>query len=186
MMKAGEFTALRLLINSAAVFDARKLNEVDPCYIRETFEINTSAPLLMSKYFIEYLRQEGAINNEQVNTEAGQGVIAKIVNIADVGGMRPWSDYSVYCASKAAVISITQSLAKELAPQVCVNAVSPGVVDGGEEKKVEHEQWRLRQLAMIPEGRFARPGEVSAAVMFLIENDYLTGQVINVDGGRCI
>jgi pteridine reductase len=74
-------------------------------------------------------------------------------------------------------------MAKELAPGICVNAVAPGVITWPTEaEKAEYD----RQVKMIPAGRVGTPEEIAAAVLFLLSNDYITGQVLNVDGGRCI
>ena len=86
-------------------------------------------------------------------------------------------------ASKAGLIAATKSMAKELAPAVTVNAVAPGVVSWPED--ADKEEYN-RQISMIPAGRTAAPQEIAAAVVFLIKNDYITGQILNVDGGRCI
>ena len=108
---------------------------------------------------------------------------AKIINLVDIGGIRPWAKYSVYCASKAGLIAVTKSLAKELAPNVTVNAVAPGIIsrpgefDEGDKK---------RRLSHIPAKRIGLAKEVTSAIIFLLENDYITGEVLNVDGGQCI
>ena len=110
-------------------------------------------------------------------------VVGKIVNISDIGGIRPWAEYVLYCSSKAALIGATKALAKELAPMVCVNSVAPGLVTWPSDSDEEDKK---RQLSFIPLGRKAEPKEIADAVIFLIKNDYITGQVLNVDGGRCI
>jgi len=108
----------------------------------------------------------------------------KIINIADVSGYAIWADYIPYCLSKAAVISLTRGLAKALAPQVLVNAVAPGTVllperyDPGEEQSLVNR---------TPLKRIGSPLDIASAVTFLIEgSDFITGEVINVDGGRSL
>jgi pteridine reductase len=128
---------------------------------------------LLSQEFARLVEAEGAEGNPA----------AKIVNMVDVGGEKVWKEYSVYCAAKAGLIAATKSLAKELAPRITVNAVAPGVVTWPE---AFDEAGKKRQLGFIPAGRIAEPVEVAAAVVFLLQNDYITGQVINVDGGRAI
>jgi len=89
----------------------------------------------------------------------------------------------MYCASKAGLIAATKSMAKELAPKIYVNAVAPGVVTWPEDGDKEEYN---RQVSMIPAGRVGKPKDITNAVIFLLKNDYITGQTINVDGGRCI
>jgi pteridine reductase len=88
-----------------------------------------------------------------------------------------------YCASKAALISATKSLAKELATDICVNSIAPGFIDipeGYDQADID------RQLGFIPAHRKGSRDDITSAVRFLIENDYVTGEVIKVDGGRGI
>ena len=86
-------------------------------------------------------------------------------------------------SSKAGLIAATKALAKELAPSVCVNAVAPGIVTWPESFD---QRQKNRQLSFIPLKSTADPVEIADAVVFLLRNDYITGQVLNVDGGRYI
>ena len=158
------FGALSILINSAAVFARQALAEVTLEESEKTLMVNLLSPIMLSKIF------------------ANRVTTGKIVNLVDIAGSRPWAEYSVYCAAKAGLIAATKSLAKELAPKITVNAVAPGIVAGNTLGAEEIE----RQVGMIPAGRFAEVGEVVSAVMFLLGNDYVTGEVINVDGGRSV
>ena len=169
MDKAFGFGPLRVVINSAAVFGRRKLPDISPQSIHEIIETNLAAPLLISRAFVKRL--------------APQNTSAKIINIADIGAMHPWAGYAEYCASKAGLIAITKSLAKELAPAITVNAVAPGIVTWPESMGEEKKQ---KAISHIPLKRFAQPEEIADAVLFLVANDYITGQVLQVDGGRGI
>jgi pteridine reductase len=169
MEKAFGFGSLRIIVNSAAVFGRRKLADITPQSIRDILDTNLIAPLLLSRAFVKKM--------------PAQNTPAKIINIADVGALRPWAGYAEYCASKAGLIAITQSLAKELAPAITVNAIAPGIVTWPESLDLEHKQ---RAIAHIPLKRFAKPEEIADTVLFLVANDYVTGQVIPVDGGRSI
>lgn len=172
--KAKEFGEVRILVNSAAVFSRRSLGEITSEYIRETLDINLVGPILASRYFAEAVEQRAGDSDKPAG---------KIINLADVGGLRPWAGYSVYCVSKAGLIAATKSLAKELAPSVTVNAVAPGIINWGDEF---NESDKKRRLSHIPAGRIGLAKEVTSAIIFLLENDYITGQVINIDGGQCI
>ena len=120
-----------------------------------------------------------------INAKFGnaKSVVGKIINISDVGGIRPWAKHTLYCSSKAGLIGATKAIAKELAPAICVNSIAPGVVTWPSDFD---ESERHRQLSFIPMRRIAEPKEVTEAIIFLLKNDYITGQVLNVDGGRCI
>ncbi len=165
---------VRVLINSAAVFTRQRLEEITTDKAEQIFNMNLIAPILTSQQFARIVKKDSPHAADPV---------AKIINIADVGGIRPWANYTLYCASKAGLISVTKSLAKELAPAICVNAIAPGLVTWPENFT---EKAKQRQLDRIPMARIAKPHDITAAVIFLLKSDYITGQVLNVDGGRCI
>jgi NAD(P)-dependent dehydrogenase (short-subunit alcohol dehydrogenase family) len=167
-----KFLKPQILINAASIFGKKPFEEVAFDYIRQMFDINFAAQVLMTHKFVELVRKK--IKNRQKP-------IAKIINITDITAQRPPAGFSIYCASKAALLSATKSLAKELAPDFTVNAVSPGIISW--QKGVTAEQ-KKKMLSQVPAGRAGSPQEVADAVKFLIENDYVTGQVIDVDGGR--
>ena len=169
-----EFASPRILVNSAAIFKKASISEITPQNARQMLDINLIAPILVSAAFAESIKGLEVTNNLPV---------AKIVNLVDIGGIRPWANYTMYCAAKAGLIAATKSMAKELAPAVCVNAVAPGVVSWPED--ADNAEYN-RQVSMIPMQRTGTPEEIAAAVVFLIKNDYITGQTLNIDGGRCI
>lgn len=104
----------------------------------------------------------------------------KIVNISSLGGLRPWSRYAPYCASKAGVIMLTQALAKALAPEIAVNSVAPGVIHFEPEMPPKIQ----RLVSVTPMRRPGKGEEIAEAVLnFLTASSFLTGQVLAVDGG---
>jgi NAD(P)-dependent dehydrogenase (short-subunit alcohol dehydrogenase family) len=103
-----------------------------------------------------------------------------IVNITDVGAQKAWSRYPSYTVSKAALESLTRILARALAPLIRVNAIAPGFVLQSD--IVPDEEWQ-RLIQRIPLKRAARTDELASALVFLLENEYITGQTIVVDGG---
>jgi len=108
----------------------------------------------------------------------------KIINIADVAGYTVWPDYLPYCVSKAGVIALTKGLAKAMAPHVLVNAIAPGTVLLAEDHDPAEER---RLIERTPLKRIGTPTDIAKTAAFLIENgDFLTGQVIRVDGGRSL
>jgi len=108
---------------------------------------------------------------------AGDG--GRIVNLSSLGGLRPWSQHAHYCASKAGVIMLTRALAKAFAPKVTVNSVAPGVIPFGEpDDRVQ------RLISKTPAQRGGTPDEIAdAVVFFLTTSNFITGQVLAVDGG---
>nr|AEI30221.1 short-chain dehydrogenase/reductase SDR [uncultured bacterium] len=103
----------------------------------------------------------------------------RIVNISSLGGLRPWAEHAHYCASKAGVIMLTRALAKAFAPEITVNSVAPGVIPFGE--------WNEAMTAMLnatPAGRVGTGEEIADAVVyFLRASNFVTGQIMAVDGG---
>jgi pteridine reductase len=160
------FSRLDLLVNSAAGFEARPLQRTDAAAFDALMDLNARAPMLLTRALLPLLRR------------ARGGV----VNVADVGGgLVAWSGYAAYCASKAALVRLTECLALELAPRVRVNAVAPGTVLWPEAYGTAR---RRRLAARIPLGRVGTPLDVAEAVRFLAESPFITGAVLPVDGGR--
>jgi NAD(P)-dependent dehydrogenase (short-subunit alcohol dehydrogenase family) len=106
-----------------------------------------------------------------------------IVTLADVAGIRPWLDYLPYSIAKAGIITLTQALAKELAPSVRVNAIAPGPVLFPAEFDPVVRQREIDRTLLKREGH---PQNIADAALFLIRNDYVTGVVLPVDGGRLL
>ena len=160
------FDRLDLLVNSAGAFEERPLRRIDARAFDAQLDLNARAPLLLTRALAPLLsRARGAV-----------------VNVADIGGgLVAWPRYAAYCASKAALVRITECLALELAPRVRVNAVAPGTVLWPE----GYPATRRRALARrIPLRRAGTPADVAAAVLYLAGAPYVTGVVLPVDGGR--
>jgi len=108
-----------------------------------------------------------------------------IVNIADIHGLRPLRGYSIYSAAKAGLIMLTKSLARELSPEVRVNAVAPGAILWPEtdEDEIAHQ----RIISRTPLKRMGAPAEIASAVLFLVRDaTFITGHVLPIDGGRSV
>lgn len=164
----------QILINSAAVFSKQPLADVTLEQAQKVLDLNLTAAILTSQAYVKVLNDK---------FPAPDSVIGKIVNISGIAGVRPWAQYVLYCCSKAGLIGATKALAKELAPYICVNSVAPGLVTWPANFT---DQQKQHQLKLIPLARKAEPKDITAAIIFLLKNDYITGQVLNVDGGRCI
>jgi 3-oxoacyl-[acyl-carrier protein] reductase/pteridine reductase len=159
-----EFGRLDLLVNNAAAFETAPLNQLSLAQWDTVFETNTRGPFLVARESLPLLK-------------AARG---RIVNIGSLGGLRPWATHGHYCASKAALHMLTQTMAKAFAPEVSVNCVAPGFVDLGE----EHDQVKEHFAARTPMRRNAQAEEIAAAVLFFATGPaFITGQILAVDGG---
>ncbi len=156
---------LKALVNSAATMqraDARALSVSD---WDATLNLNLRAPFILAQQAQSRMRS------------AGGGLI---VNITDVGAEKSWSGFPAYTVSKAALSSLTKVLARSFAPSVRVNAIAPGLVLPADD--FPPEEWE-RLVDRLPLQRPADVDEVTAALEFLLKNEYITGQTITVDGG---
>jgi pteridine reductase len=156
---------LAALVNSAAVMLRTPIGETSPADWDTMFAINVRAPYFLSQRAAPALA-------------AAQGAI---VNIADLAAFESWPAYVPHGMTKAAVVQMTRAMARALAPGVRVNAVAPGVVllpEGWKADEAEH----LRSTT--PLQRLGSPDDVAHAVIYLLEAEYVTGEVVRVDGGR--
>jgi pteridine reductase len=160
------YARLDLLVNSAANFKAQPILEVSLEEWREVLDVNLTAPFLCSQHAARLMREH----------EGGA-----IVNILDVGALRPWKKYPHHSVAKTGLLRLTEILALSLAPDIRVNAVSPGMVMRSE--NLPPEQWaRLEQR--LPLQRAGEPSDVAQAVAFLAGQPFITGEVLRVDGGE--
>lgn len=160
---------LDALVNNASAFYPTPVGDATPAQWDELFASNARAPFFLSQAAAPHLRASGGA----------------IVNLADIYGERPLKSHTIYCMAKASLVMLTQSLAKELGPEVRVNAVAPGAVMWPAEGKAEHE--KAAMLASTALARAGDPDDVAEAVRWLLqEARYTTGQVLRVDGGRSL
>lgn len=159
-----QFGRLDGLVNNAARFtaiNALEITEADWDFIHS---VNLKATFFCCQQGALLMRKNGG---------------GRIVNISSLGGIRPWSKHAHYCASKAGVIMLTRALAKAFAPDITVNSVAPGVIPFEErDERIE------RLIARTPAGRAGTADDIAAAVIcFLTASDFITGQILAVDGG---
>ena len=172
-----------ILINNAAIFSAAPITEIQREDYQQVFDINVSGTLFTLQ----------AVAKKMI--ERGKG--GKIINMASQAGRRGESLVAVYCATKAAVISLTQSAGLNLIKHnINVNAISPGVVDGEHWDGVDaffakYEEKPLGQKKKevgegVPYGRMGLPSDLVGMAMFLASEDsnYVVAQTYNVDGGQ--
>jgi pteridine reductase len=159
---------LDVLINNAAVFFPTPLEDLTFEQWDKMININLSAPL--------FLAQAAAIHLKEA-----QGCI---INLADIHADRPLPKYTVYSISKAALIMLTQAMARELAPHVRVNAISPGAIFWSEYIGKDKQTEILNKTLLKKQGSGM---DIAKAVRYLVfDANYTTGQVLVIDGGRSI
>ncbi len=157
------FETLDVLVNSAAFMPRGDVDSLSLENWDAVLDLNLRAPFLLAQACAQKMTDGGLI-----------------VNITDVGAQKAWSRYPSYTVSKAALESLTRVLARALAPKIRVNAIAPGFVLQSD--VVTAEEWQ-RLIGRIPLKRPARSDEITSALEFLIQNQYITGQTIVVDGG---
>ncbi|MCK4658647.1 MAG: SDR family oxidoreductase [Phycisphaerae bacterium] len=163
------FGRLDVLVNNAAVFDPMALAGFDHAAWERTMRINLTAVAGMCHHAAEHLRSGGC---------------GCILNLCDIAADRPFGRHLAYSCAKAGVVALTKALALELAPEVRVNAVSPGIAAFPDDYD---NTTRRRLIAKVPLQRAGTPEDIAKAVRYLVADaPYVTGQIIRVDGGRSI
>jgi pteridine reductase len=162
-----ELGSLAILVNNASSFYPTPLATLTGAQWHDLMGTNLAAPLFLAQAAANELRRARGL----------------IVNIADIHGLRPLPDYLVYSTAKAALIHLTRGLARELAPEVRVNAVAPGPVLWPEAGLEPEQQREIVSRTLLQ--RAGTPADVARAVRFFAADaPYVTGQVLSVDGGR--
>jgi pteridine reductase len=163
------FSGLDVLVNNASTFYPTPIELINDEFWNDLVGSNLKAPAFMVKAAAPHLRKRGG----------------SIINIIDIYARNPLSNHPIYCSAKAGLEMLTKSLARDLAPHVRVNGVSPGAILWPENGNSEFTQDDL--LVLIPLKRMGQPEDIAKAVKFLVvEGDYITGQILAVDGGRSI
>ncbi|HEV2041951.1 MAG TPA: pteridine reductase [Casimicrobiaceae bacterium] len=162
------FGRLDALVNNASSFFQTPVGEITAAAWEDLIGTNLRAPLFLSQAAAPALKKS-------------QGAI---VNITDIHAERPLKNYVVYSVAKAGLVGLTRSLARELAPEVRVNAIAPGPILWPDDESFD-ELSRQRIISHTPLKREGTPEDIAKAVHFLLaEATYVTGETINVDGGR--
>ena len=159
---------LHILVNNASVFDRGTLEESTTELWDAQMDSNARAPFFVAQKAARLILLQP------------QG---KIVNLVDVAGETIWPGYFAYSVSKAALIAVNRGLAKVLAPRIQVNAIAPGPVLFPEHYTEDQKNLAIERTLLK---RAGSPSDIVNAIVFLIENDYITGEVLHVDGGRHI
>ena len=174
MKEAGrELGRIDILVNNAANYETAEFEKLTVEQWDAIFASNTRGPFLVSREALKWMRRSRG-------KDAGP-IEAKIINMGSLGGLRPWATHAHYCSSKAALHMLTKVMAKALAPEIAVNAVAPGMIDMGERSAAAFMRKMAKQTPMLRNGQAE---EIAAAVLFFATApQFITGQILAVDGG---
>lgn len=164
----GHFGHLDLLVNNAAIFPPpKKFTEITDELWDYVISTNLTGQFYCARAAARLMEEQGG----------------KIINFASLGGLQSWPDHISYNVAKAGVIMLTKSLSRALAPKITVNAIAPGtiIIPGEESGEIKHIDEKK-----IPLQRYGEAGDIISALLYLAHADYVTGQIIQVDGGRAI
>lgn len=156
---------LDILINNASTFFPTPCGQIPEKDWDALMNSNLKAPFFLAQAAAAYLRLHKGT----------------IINIADIHGLRPLKNYPIYSIAKSGLIMLTKALARELAPDIRVNAIAPGVIAFPEEKS---EKASLIEKTLLK--RFASPEDITNAILFLIQQHSMTGEIIKIDCGRSV
>jgi NAD(P)-dependent dehydrogenase (short-subunit alcohol dehydrogenase family) len=160
-----EFGRLDILVNNAGTFFSAKFQDLTDEQWDRIMDANLKSQFLCAQTAAPVLKRQGR---------------GRIINISSLGGLLPWPSYTHYCVSKAGSIMLTRCLARALAPEILVNSIAPGTIQfPGEPPDEEY-------IARVPLHRTGTGDDIAGAVAYLATADFVTGQVIVVDGGRAL
>jgi len=163
------FPTIDLLINNASTFYPTPIDEISEKHWEKLVGSNLKGPL----FLIQGLK-------EKLKSSKGS-----IINITDTNLSKGVANYSIYSAAKAGLESVTKGLARELAPEIKVNAIAPGAMLEPPDVTWTEEQ-KNKVIDSIPLKRMGSEKDIAEAVKFLAHSQYITGQIIKVDGGRSL
>ena len=163
------FPSVDLLINNASTFYPTPIDDISEEHWKKLVGSNLKGPL----FLIQGLKQK---------LKESKG---SIINITDTNLSKGVANYSIYSAAKAGLESITKGLARELAPEIKVNAIAPGAMLEPPDVTWTEEQ-KSKVIESIPLKRMGSEKDIAEAVKFLAQSRYITGQIIKVDGGRSL
>ncbi|MDC0239373.1 SDR family oxidoreductase, partial [Candidatus Thioglobus sp.] len=162
--------SLDLLVNNASVFCPNLIENSNIEYWDKIINVNLRAPFFLATGLSKVL-------------EVSYG---SIINIIDIHSDRPLKNFSIYNISKAGLKMLTKTLAKELAPNIRTNGISPGSILWPQDESELTDKEKMMMIDRIPLKRQGSPNDIAEAVLFLANAKYITGQVFNIDGGRSL
>lgn len=167
-----EFGKLDILVNNAGVFFEAKFDELTEEQWDAAQNTNLKAQFLTSQAALPLLRKASGVASGDPKKPS------HIVNLASLGGLLAWPAFTHYCVSKAGVIMLTRCLARALGPEILVNAIAPGTIQFPDEAPDED------YIKRVPVHRTGTGDDIADAVEYLVKANFVTGQVMVVDGGR--
>jgi NAD(P)-dependent dehydrogenase (short-subunit alcohol dehydrogenase family) len=159
------FGRLDILVNNAGMFFPTPFDELTEEQWDTILDTNLKAQFLCAQAVAPLMKRQGR---------------GRIINLSSIGGLLAWPKYTHYCVSKAGVIMLTRCMARALAPEITVNSVAPGKISFPSEPPDED------YVRRTPLGRTGQPEDIAGTVAFLAKSEFITGQVIVVDGGRTL
>lgn len=168
-----EFGRLDILVNNAGIFFHAKFQELTDEQWDRILDANLKSQFLCSQVAAPIMKRQGR---------------GRIINLSSLGGLLAWPGYTHYCVSKAASIMLTQCLARALAPEILVNSIAPGTIEfPGEALGDPARALSMKEyIERVPLHRTGTGDDIADAVAYLATADFVTGQVIVVDGGRSL
>jgi NAD(P)-dependent dehydrogenase (short-subunit alcohol dehydrogenase family) len=160
-----EFGRLDILVNNTGTFFEAKFEDLTDEQWDHIMDTNLKSQFLCAQAAAPIMKRHRS---------------GRIVNLSSLGGMLPWPSYTHYCVSKAGVIMLTRCLARALGPEILVNSVAPGTIQFPGEPPDED------YIRRVPLHRTGKGDDIAAAVAYLVASDFVTGQIIAVDGGRML
>jgi 3-oxoacyl-[acyl-carrier protein] reductase/pteridine reductase len=162
---AKEFGRLDILVNNAGMFFAAKFEELTDEQWDRIMNANLKSQFLCSQAAAPVMKRQGR---------------GRIINLTSLGGLLPWPAYTHYCVSKAGAIMLTKCLARGLGPEILVNSIAPGTIQFPGEAPDED------YIRRVPLHRTGSGEDIADAVIYFATSDFVTGQVLAVDGGRTL
>jgi len=160
-----EFKRLDILVNNAGMFFAADFEQLTEDQWDRILNTNLKSQFLCCQTAAPIMKRQGR---------------GRIINISSLGGLLPWPAYTHYCVSKAGSIMLTKCLARALGPEITVNSVAPGTIQFPGEKPDED------YIRKVPLHRTGTGDEIAQAVLYFATADFVTGQILAVDGGRLL
>ena len=160
-----EFSRLDILVNNVGMFFGAKFEELTDAQWDRIMNTNLKSQFLCAQAAVPIMKRQGR---------------GRIINLSSLGGLLPWPLYTHYCVSKAGSIMLTRCLARALGPEILVNSVAPGTIEfPGEPPDEEY-------IRRVPLHRTGTGDDIAGAVAYLCTADFVTGQILAVDGGRTL
>lgn len=167
------FGGLDVLVNSAASFRSQPFDDISAADWDAVLSVNLRAPFLCTQ-------AAARLMGTTARPDDAPGVV---INVCDLSALGVWRGYAHHSVSKAGLLHLTRVAAWELAPRVRVNAIAPGAILPPPGEDPDGEAWR-RRGEDVPLGRTGSPEDVAAAVAFVVENEFVNGALVPVDGGE--